>query len=247
MTATRELGRNQQGAAIVEFALVAPTLILLIMGVFELGHTMYVQSIVNGAMQETGRDSTIENADLKTIEELASKRIRSVTPNAEITYKRAFHKDYGLINRYEPFTDVDGDGRCNNNDPFEDLNGNGIRDRANGQDGQGDARDVVVLQVEVTYRRMLPMPSLSGWSEDNTVSGRTFLRNQPFRQSEQSKIGNCDVEMGGEDDVPDPFRNRGNGKGNGNGNGNGKGNGNGNGNGVGVNVGGVGVGVGVGG
>lgn len=208
MTLFKHLKRNEEGAAIVEFALVAPTTILLMMGVFELGHTMYVQSIVNGAMQEAGRDSTIESAKLDQIEAQASKRIGAVTPDAEISYKRAFHKDYGHVNRYEPFTDVDGDGRCNNNDPFEDLNGNGVRDLANGVDGQGDARDVVVLQVDVTYRRMLPMPSLSGWSESNTVSGRTFLRNQPFRQSERAKIDNCDVEMGGVDEVPDPFNSR---------------------------------------
>ena len=202
------LKQDEHGAAIVEFALVAPTTVLLMMGVFELGHTMYVQSIVNGAMQEAGRDSTIESAKLDAIEEKASRRIGTITPGAEIFYKRAFHKDYGLINRYEPFTDVDGDGRCNNNEPFEDLNGNGVRDQANGVDGQGDARDVVVLQVDVTYNRLLPMPSLSGWSEKNTVTGRTFLRNQPFRQRERTKIDNCDVEMGGVDEVPDRFRQR---------------------------------------
>ena len=222
----KRLARDARGAAIVEFALVAPTTILLMMGVFELGHTMYVQSIVNGAMQEAGRDSTIENAQLSAIEDKARNRIGTISPNAEISFKRAFHSSYALIDRYEPFNDLDGDGRCNNGDPFEDLNGNGIRDRARGQDGQGDARDVVVFQVDVVYKRMFPMPSLSGWSETNTVTGRTLLRNQPFNTSVGSDLGNCDVEMGGEDDVPDPFRNRNKRKTNNDNNGNGNGNGN---------------------
>ena len=51
MRMLRQLRDDQAGAAIVEFALVAPTMILLMMGVFELGHTMYVQSVVNGAMR----------------------------------------------------------------------------------------------------------------------------------------------------------------------------------------------------
>lgn len=233
---TRALAGDQRGATIVEFALVAPTLVLLLAGVFELGHTMYVQSIVNGAIQEAGRDSTVENAQLDKIEAQVRKRVGPIAPGAEFVFRRAFHRDYALIDRLEPFTDVDGDGRCSNGDPFEDLNGNGIRDRTQGRDGQGDARDVVVFEVAVTYDRMLPMPSLSGWSDDNTVSGRTFLRNQPFRQQDrQSAVENC--EGPGVDEPgngKDPLRKRGNSKkpkppgppglpGNGNGNGNGNG------------------------
>ena len=215
----RDIGRDQRGAAVVEFALIAPTTILLLMGLFELGHTMYVQSVVNGAIQEAGRDSTIEGADLRSLEAQVRKRVGTITPNAEISFKRAFHSNYALIDRLEPFTDVDGDGRCNNGDPFEDLNGNGIRDRARGIDGQGDARDVVVFEVNVLYDRLFPMPSLSGWSPKNTVQGRTFLRNQPFQQQAGPGIDNCDVDSGGQDESGDPFRRRKNGNGKGNGNG----------------------------
>lgn len=211
----RQLGRDRRGAAVVEFALIAPTTILLLMGLFELGHTMYVQSVVNGAMQEAGRDSTIEGADLRNLEEQVRRRVGTITPKAGITFKRAFHSNYALIDRLEPFTDVDGDGRCDDGDPFEDLNGNGIRDRARGTDGQGDARDVVVFEVNVLYDRLFPMPSLSGWSAQNTVQGRTFLRNQPFQQQAGPGIDNCDVDSGGHDESGDPFRRRKNGNGNG--------------------------------
>lgn len=192
MRLLRHLRDDQTGAAIVEFALVAPTMILLLAGVFELGHTMYVQSIVNGAMQEAGRDSTVENAALGRIEAEVRNRVGPVAPGATFTFRRAFHTDYATIDKLELFIDLDGDGRCNDGEPFEDLNDNGVHDRARGKNGQGNARDVVVFQVDVTYDRMFPMPSLQGWSASNTVIGRTMLRNQPFRQQDKSKkVKNC--------------------------------------------------------
>lgn len=191
MTFLKKLKHNEDGAAIVEFALIAPTMILMMMGVFELGHTMYVQSVVNGAIQEAGRDSTVEKAKLNKIEDAVREQVGRIAPKAEITFKRAFHQSYQTIDRLEPFKDVDGDGVCNNGEAFEDLNGNGARDRANGKDGQGDARDVVVLQVNVEYNRLFPMPSLQGWSEENVVTGRTLLRNQPFRQQSKAGLGKC--------------------------------------------------------
>lgn len=192
MTLFRKLHRDENGAAIVEFALVAPTMVLMMMGVFELGHTMYVQSVVNGAMQEAGRDSTVEKAQLKQIEKQIERRVGPVAAGAEFTYRRAFHTDYSTIDRMELFTDVNNDGECNNGEPFEDLNENGVRDQAKGKDGQGNARDAVVFQVDVTYDRLFPMPSLQGWSAENTVVGRTILRNQPFRQQNKGKkVKNC--------------------------------------------------------
>ncbi|WP_324260226.1 TadE/TadG family type IV pilus assembly protein [Altererythrobacter sp. H2] len=192
MRQLRLLKRDQRGAALVEFALVAPAAMLLMMGVFELGHTMYVQAIVNGAIQEAGRDSTVERATLGRIEGAVRRQVGRVAPDAQITFKRAFHTKYATIDRMEPFTDLNGDGECNDGEPYEDVNGNGTRDRARGKDGQGNARDVVVFQVDVVYDRLFPMPSLAGWSEQNTVVGRTMLRNQPFRQQDkQKKVRNC--------------------------------------------------------
>lgn len=184
--------KDQTGAAIVEFALVAPTMVLMMMGVFELGHTMYVQGVVTGAMQEAGRDSTVEKAKLNQIEKQIERRVGPVAPGAEFTFRRAFHTDYSTIDKMELFTDLNNDGVCNNGEPFEDLNENGIRDQARGKNGQGNARDAVVFQVDVKYDRLFPMPSLQGWSAENTVVGRTILRNQPFRQQDKSKkVKNC--------------------------------------------------------
>lgn len=192
MNLFRRIGRDDRGAAIVEFALVAPTMILLVMGLFELGHTMYVQSIVNGALQEAARDSTIENANIGDITKMARDRMKRVTPRAKIKFTRSNFGQYAEYDKLEDYIDLNGDGRCNNGEAFEDLNDSGKRDRAKGLNGQGNARDVVLLQATVTYPRLLPMPGIAGWSSKNTVVGSTMLRNQPFKQMERPvKVRNC--------------------------------------------------------
>lgn len=192
MRLVRHIKRDERGAAIVEFALVAPTMLLMVMGLFELGHTMYVQSIVNGALQEAARDSTIENANIGQITADARDRMRRVSPRATITFTRSNFGEYAEYEKLEDFVDANGDGRCNNGEAFEDLNDSGKRDRAKGLNGQGNARDVVLLQATVNYPRLLPMPGLAGWSSRNTVVGSTMIRNQPFKQKERPvKVRNC--------------------------------------------------------
>ncbi|MGC1472427.1 MAG: TadE/TadG family type IV pilus assembly protein, partial [Psychroserpens sp.] len=58
----KRLRRNENGATIVEFGFVAPVLLLMIMGLFDIAHTQYTSALVNGAMQKAGRDLTLENA-----------------------------------------------------------------------------------------------------------------------------------------------------------------------------------------
>nr|WP_161593778.1 TadE family protein [Parerythrobacter lutipelagi] len=192
MSNQRSIFRDQDGAAIVEFALIAPTFLMLMFGLCELGHTMYVQSIVNGAIQEAARDSTMESARHNQIEANVRQTIRTVAPMATVTFNRKNHMEYMNINRLELFTDLNNDGICNDGEPFEDLNESGTHDHANGKDGQGKAGEVVIFQVAVTYDRLFPMPNLSGWSKQNEVVGTTLLRNQPYRERDRRiVIRNC--------------------------------------------------------
>ena len=53
------LARDTRGAAVIEFALCAPVLLIGMMGLFDMGHNMYTASIIQGAVQKAARDSTI--------------------------------------------------------------------------------------------------------------------------------------------------------------------------------------------
>ena len=188
-----KIRRNEDGVTIVEFALITPTLLFMLMGLFELGHGMYVQSIVKGVMQDAGRDATLETAQQIDMYNLVSKKVKEVAPNADVTLNWYNFGSYTEIGALEDYTDTNGDGQCSKDEPFEDLNENGVHDYYDGQGGIGEARDAVVFRTKVEYDRMFPMPTLAGWTSTNTVEGITVLRNQPYRDVNKAgpPVGKC--------------------------------------------------------
>lgn len=55
--------RSERGAAIVEFALVVPILILLVFGIVEFGRVFYIQSTISGAAREGARAMALGDSD----------------------------------------------------------------------------------------------------------------------------------------------------------------------------------------
>lgn len=189
-----KLARDNEGMAIVEFAVVAPVFLIMLMGVFDVGHTLYTSSIVQGTMQKAGRDFTLENAGSRTdeIDAFVRARVEQIAPTAEVTFERKSYLDFGDVGRPEHWDDINDDGECNNNEPFDDANGNGQWDTDRGADGNGGARDAVLYTTSVTYPRFFPMAGLIGIDENVRLEASTVLRNQPFDQQDRAvETGNC--------------------------------------------------------
>ncbi|WP_158241482.1 TadE/TadG family type IV pilus assembly protein [Novosphingobium sp. TH158] len=66
----RRLLRNRRGSAAIEFALIAPLVFLLIIGILQMGNYFYVRSAVNHAVDEAARLASVypvpSDADLTT-------------------------------------------------------------------------------------------------------------------------------------------------------------------------------------
>lgn len=192
----RRLRGDSKGVTLVEFAFVGPVLVLMIMGLFDIAHTQYSASVLNGAMQKAARDLTLESAQSQqvNIDARVTKQVRSVMPtNATVTLQKQSHFDFSDVDLPEEFTDQNADGRCNNNEPYVDNNDNGSWDADRGKDGIGGARDVVVYTAIVTYPRMFPMFGLAGLPQDVTIRASTVLRNQPFDEQNDrvTTVRNC--------------------------------------------------------
>lgn len=194
-TLIRRLSGDTAGVTLVEFAFVGPVLILMVMGIFDMAHTQYSSSMVNGALQKAARDLTLENAGSQrdTVDARVREQIMTVVPKDTIvTFERLSHFDFTDVNEPEPFTDENGDGICNFNEVYEDTNENKRWDKNRGREGIGGARDVVLYTANVTYPRLFPMFGLAGLSQNVTIRASTVLRNQPFDlQDRTSLTGNC--------------------------------------------------------
>lgn len=177
------LRRHESGATVVEFALVAPVALLLIMGTLELGYQQYVAAVLNGAMDQAGRNSGLESGagSAALIDAEVQNRVRDVVPGARFTFNRRAYADFRSVGRPEQFTDniivngVRDPGEC-----FIDSNGNGRWDSMRGNDGQGSAAQVVQYKVDVTYGRLFPLYAWLGWDNEVVLNSSTTLVNQPY-------------------------------------------------------------------
>ncbi len=182
------------GAALVEFAMIAPVLVMTIMGIFDMGYNMYTMSILQDTIQKAARDSTIEGApgNVATIDKAVTDSVHSLMPTAALGFSRKSYTNFSDVSRPEDYTDLNGDGACDAGEPFEDANGNNRWDADRGTTGTGSARDAVLYEVTVTYPRLFPMAQLIGMPSTVTMSAATVLRNQPFTvQQITSATANC--------------------------------------------------------
>lgn len=190
------LARDRAGAALVEFALILPALLLTLLGLFDLAHNMYTSQILNGAIQQTARNSTIEGAgdNEAALDAAVTRAVQGISPAATVRFARAAYRDFGDIARPEDWTDLDGNGRCNSGEPYEDANANGNWDRDPGKTGFGGARDAVLYTVTIDYPRLFPIARLiPGQNERMQMQTITVLRNQPYGTATRPRpaTGNC--------------------------------------------------------
>jgi Flp pilus assembly protein TadG len=192
----RQIAVDQQGATIVEFALITPALLLTLMGLFDMAHNMYTAQMLNGAIQQAARNSTIEGAQSReaALDAIVANAVKAISPGATAQFSRTAYRDFTSVGRPEDWSDVNSDGTCNTGEPFEDANGNGTWDRSPGTAGFGGARDAVLYTVTIEYPRLFPIARLiPGQSELMRMQSATVLRNQPFGAADTSApaVGNC--------------------------------------------------------
>ncbi len=199
----RPLARDERGTTILEFGLIAPSLILMLMGALDIAHTLYMQSVLQGTVQKAARDGTLETSSgiddevRYRIDQAVRRQLKYLNNRAEIDINRRFYRSFteAQAQAAEEFTDTNGDGICNDGEPFDDRNNNGVRDTdgADSVDNAG-ARDNVVYTVTVHYARMFPLDKLMGGDGTTRMSARTVLANQPFgaqQQYDAPSVGKC--------------------------------------------------------
>lgn len=178
----RELAKDERGVTAVEFGLVAPVFLLMLMGTFNLGQAVYLQGVFHGAVQDAGRDAGLESgaANLAAIDSLVMKRVSGIAPEGAIISSRKNYTTFNDVGTPEDFEDANNNGTYDDNECFTDVNGNGTWDEDRAMAGLGGADDVVVYTADLTYNWLIPMGGFLGWADTNTISASTVLRNQPF-------------------------------------------------------------------
>lgn len=187
------LGRDQSGATIVEFALIAMPMCVLLIGGLELGYNSYVRSTMQGALNDAARRAAVEypaiDVDGDTVEEqvetMIRQTVRHVAPKAAISVKQKSYFEFSSIGDPEKLmTDNNDNGKFDSGDGdcFEDANGNGTFDEDQGKsNSHGGANDVVLYTATVEAPRILPLDAfIPSVGKKVSYKLRAAVRNQPY-------------------------------------------------------------------
>jgi Flp pilus assembly protein TadG len=93
--ATKSLrrARSRRGQALVEFALVIPVFIFLVMGIFDLGRAVYANSTISNAAREGARIAIVD----QTCSHITSEATRQSVALANVTVTADFRTPAGAV------------------------------------------------------------------------------------------------------------------------------------------------------
>lgn len=181
------IGRNENGATAIEFAVVAPVLLLLVLGIIEFAMIMVVHNTMEGATAVssrlgktgyTGSGLTRQQTILNAITDRAS----TLLEPSKLTVSSKFYKQYDQINDPEPFIDSNGNSSHDSGESFTDINGNAQWDADMGASGYGSAGDVVVYTVSYPWALATPIISNLIGDQDGvfTITTHAVVKNEPY-------------------------------------------------------------------
>ena len=82
----RRIAPNRRGAAVVEFALVAPLFIMLVFGILEYGRMVMVQQVLTNAAREGARAAVLDGATGDSVTGKVNTYLQGASvPNATVT------------------------------------------------------------------------------------------------------------------------------------------------------------------
>ncbi|WP_206742901.1 TadE/TadG family type IV pilus assembly protein [Erythrobacter sp. SG61-1L] len=177
------LARDRQGATLPEFAIVLPTFLVLLFGIYDLGQGIYLKSVLQGAILDAGRDAGLESglSQKDAIDQYVRDQLSPIAiSNPTYEVERLNYSGFNDVGRPEDFTDSNNNDKYDAGECFVDENGNNTWDGDVGKGGLGGANDVVVYSVTVNYDRVFPLWKLISGEQRGSVSATTALRNQPF-------------------------------------------------------------------
>lgn len=176
---------DRNGVTTVEFALIAPALIFVVMGMVELSLLMFTQSVLDGATQTASRlgktgyevsGSTREQTILSAVNARAGQLMNT----ANITITKKSYAQFDQIGDPEPFVDTNGNGVRDQNENYTDVNLNGQYDTDMGASNYGSAGEVVVYTVTYPWQFATPVVAAFFSGGSVTLSSRVVVLNEPY-------------------------------------------------------------------
>ncbi len=182
----RRLWRANDGVSAIEFAVVAPVLLLLIFGIVEFATIMLVANIMENATSISSRlGKTGYAADGKsrsdTIRDSVITRAGGLIDPTKLSITSKYYEQFDQIGDAEPWNDTNHNGIAEAGE-YNDINGNGQYDADMGLAGYGNAEDIVVYTILYPWGVMTPiMREIIGNAQGEfPITARAVVKNEPY-------------------------------------------------------------------
>lgn len=177
-----------RGSAIVEYAIILPILMLMVMGIVEYNMMMYATSILDGATTAAAREGATgytsgTGSRQAYIYSIVQARTAALLNPNNLSISSKSYANFADIGQPEPcITPSPCPGTPGVN--FVDVNGNGTWDQDQGAAGLGGAGDIVVYTVTYPWKIYTPMlrPFL-GTNGTVTLASSSVVKNEPYTTS----------------------------------------------------------------
>ena len=177
--------REESGVSALEFALITPVMLLMIMGIIEFASIMFTMTAMESAtnitsrLGKTGYVAAGTTREQQIVDTMAA-RTRGLLDPTKISISSKVYTDFSKIGAPEPCISPNhapcpGTPGVN----FTDVNGNGSWDADMGITGLGGAGDVVVYTVSYPWKIMTPIVGHVIGNIFN-ITVRTVVRNEPY-------------------------------------------------------------------
>lgn len=190
MVGLGKLARDVRGVTVVEFAVVAPVMLIFIAGLLELGYVTFARSTLESAILVASRESRVAECPAEVADLLRSELtdrmevVMSHDGQPPVLTVRSYGTNFSNVGNPEPFNDIDGNGSFDPGEPYTDTNGNGGWDVDMGKDGNfGAFGEVVEFSASFNVASLLPFFAAAVNNNEGfyTIRAETVVRNEPFK------------------------------------------------------------------
>lgn len=182
----RRLWRAEDGVSAIEFAIIAPVLLLLMFGIVEFATIMLLANIMENATSissRLGKTGYVVSGKSRedTIRDSVIARAGGLIDPSQLAITSKYYEQFDEIGDAEPWNDANHNGIAEAGE-YNDINGNGQWDADMGLAGYGNAEDIVVYTIRYPWRVMTPIMRelIADGNGDFPVTAHAVVKNEPY-------------------------------------------------------------------
>ncbi len=189
----KSLASKEDGGTTLEFGMVVPLFVVMLVGVIEIGMLFFANTALEGGLREAARFAITGRVEGETSREEAIINIINRHGYGIVTVSTAdisteVYQDFADIDTHEPIVGDRGEigtYEAGIDDGYTDINCNGAWDDDMGKNGVGGGNDVVIYVVDYQHELMTNfLAPMIGTDGKVPLTARVAVRNEPFGNSE---------------------------------------------------------------